>query len=81
MLGAGRIAARGALVGSVALVGSLVAAGGTPALAQDASGKITYAIWGDPAELSNQIALVEMFEAEFPDISVDVTVYTDGKQH
>ncbi len=74
MFGAHRLGAHGALVGSVALVGSLVAMGAGPALAQDASGKITYAIWGDPAELSNQIALVKMFEAEHPDISVDVTV-------
>ena len=34
----------------------------------------TYAIWGDPAELANQIALVEAFEAKHPDIDVEVTV-------
>lgn len=59
-----------AIVGSVILIGALAA----PAAAQGPSGKITYAIWGDPAELSNQIALVETFEAEHPDIDVEVTV-------
>lgn len=66
--------AQAALVGSSLLIGSLVVAGVTPAAAQEPSGNITYAIWGDPAELSNQIALVETFEAEHPDINVDVTV-------
>jgi multiple sugar transport system substrate-binding protein len=58
------------LAGAVVLVATLVA----PAAAQDASSKITYAIWGDPAELSNQIALVETFKSEHPDIDVEVTV-------
>ncbi len=66
--------AQAALVGSSLLIGSLVVAGVTPAAAQEPSGDITYAIWGDPAELSNQIALVETFEAQHPDINVDVTV-------
>jgi multiple sugar transport system substrate-binding protein len=64
-----------ALVGCAALLGSSVLAGALPALAQEGpSGKITYAIWGDPAELSNQIALVEAFEAKYPDVDVEVTV-------
>ena len=68
----GRVAA---VVGSAMLVGSSLLIAAAPALAQEGpSGKITYAIWGDPAELSNQIALVEAFEAKFPDIDVEVTV-------
>ncbi len=59
-----------ALIGSAMLVGALVA----PAAAQEPSGKITYAIWGDPSELASQIALVQAFEAEHPDIDVEVTV-------
>jgi multiple sugar transport system substrate-binding protein len=63
------------LVGCAALLGSSVLAGALPAVAQEGpSGKITYAIWGDPAELSNQIALVEAFEAKYPDVDVEVTV-------
>jgi len=63
------------LVGCAALLGTSVLAGALPAVAQDGpSGKITYAIWGDPAELSNQIALVEAFEAKYPDVDVEVTV-------
>ena len=59
-----------ALIGSAVLVAALAA----PAGAQGPSGKITYAIWGDPSELASQIALVDAFEAEHPDINVDVTV-------
>jgi multiple sugar transport system substrate-binding protein len=59
-----------ALIGTAVLVGAMA----SPAAAQEPSGSITYAIWGDPAELSNQIALVEAFEAEHPDIDVEVTV-------
>ncbi len=65
----------GVLAGSAVLVGASLLATAAPAIAQEGpSGKITYAIWGDPAELANQIALVEAFEAEFPDIDVEVTV-------
>ncbi|HZV99997.1 MAG TPA: sugar ABC transporter substrate-binding protein [Candidatus Deferrimicrobium sp.] len=68
----GRVAA---VVGSAMLVGSSLLTAAAPALAQEGpSGKITYAIWGDPAELANQIALVEAFEAKYPDIDVEVTV-------
>ncbi len=52
-----------------ALAGSLAIA---PAAAQTQS--IEYAIWGDPAELTSQIALVDAFMAQHPDIHVDVTV-------
>jgi multiple sugar transport system substrate-binding protein len=63
------------LLGSAAMVTTLALAGVAPAAAQDgASGEITYSIWGDPAELSNQQALVDAFEATHPDISVDVRV-------
>jgi len=57
-----------ALMGA-ALAGSLAIA---PAAAQTA--EIEYAIWGDPAELTNQIALVDAFMAAHPDIKVNVTV-------
>jgi len=64
-----------ALLGSAALVAALALAGAAPAAAQDGpSGEITYSIWGDPAELSNQQALVDAFMAEHPDITVDVRV-------
>jgi multiple sugar transport system substrate-binding protein len=43
-----------------------------PAAAQTA--EIEYAIWGDPAELTSQIALVDAFMAAHPDIKVEVTV-------
>jgi multiple sugar transport system substrate-binding protein len=59
---------------SAALSGSLLLAATAPAAGQEPSGQITYSIWGDPAELSNQIALVEAFEAEHPDIDVEVQV-------
>jgi multiple sugar transport system substrate-binding protein len=52
-----------AVAGSAAIV---------PAAAQAAD--IEYAIWGDPAELTNQIALVDAFMATHPDIHVNVTV-------
>ena len=35
---------------------------------------IEYAIWGDPAEINSQKAVVEGFTAANPDITVDVTV-------
>jgi len=35
---------------------------------------ITYSIWGDPAELSSQQAVVDAFTAANPKITVDVTV-------
>ncbi len=35
---------------------------------------ITYSIWGDPAELSSQQAVVDTFTAANPKITVDVTV-------
>ena len=35
---------------------------------------IEYAIWGDPAELANQSAVVDDFRAANPNITVDVTV-------
>lgn len=62
------------LLGSAALVSTLALAGVSPAAAQEPSGEITYSIWGDPAELANQQALVDAFMAEHPDISVDVRV-------
>jgi multiple sugar transport system substrate-binding protein len=62
-----------AVLGSVALTSVLL--GGVPAAAQDGpSGEITYSIWGDSTELSNQIALVDTFMAEHPDIKVNVRV-------
>ncbi len=36
--------------------------------------KIEYAIWGDPAEINSQKAVVEGFTAANPNITVDVTV-------
>ncbi len=36
--------------------------------------KIEYAIWGDPAEINSQKAIVEGFTAANPNITVDVTV-------
>jgi multiple sugar transport system substrate-binding protein len=36
--------------------------------------KISYAIWGDPAELKSQQAIVDAFKAANPKIDVDVTV-------
>jgi multiple sugar transport system substrate-binding protein len=60
-------------LGAVVAAGLVAAAAGA-ATAQEPSGEITYAIWGDPAELSNQIALVETFEAQHPGIDVEVTV-------
>ena len=63
-----------ALIGSAAIMGSIVVGGVAPAAAQEPGGQIRYAIWGDPAELANQIALVETFEAQHPDNDVEVTV-------
>jgi multiple sugar transport system substrate-binding protein len=63
------------LAGGSMLVAGLLLAGALPVAAQEEpSGQIRYAIWGDPAELANQIALVEAFEAEHPGIDVEVTV-------
>ena len=44
-----------------------------PTTAQAAT-EIDYAIWGDPAELTSQKALVDAFMATHPDINVKVTV-------
>ena len=63
----GRTVAVGVMAAAIA--GSMAIA---PAAAQTA--QIEYAIWGDPAELTSQIALVEAFEAAHPDIDVEVTV-------
>jgi multiple sugar transport system substrate-binding protein len=63
------------LAGGSMLVAGLLLAGALPVAAQEEpSGQIRYAIWGDPAELANQISLVEAFEAEHPGIDVEVTV-------
>jgi multiple sugar transport system substrate-binding protein len=56
------------------LVAGVLALSVAPAAAQEPTGEITYAIWGDPAELSNQIALVETFEAQHPGIQVEPQV-------
>ena len=65
-----RTARTGAVgVMAAAIAGALAIA---PAAAQTT--QIEYAIWGDPAELTNQIALVEAFEAAHPEIDVEVTV-------
>jgi multiple sugar transport system substrate-binding protein len=65
---------RALVVASVALSAAGLVGTTFPATAQDVSGEITYAIWGDPAELSNQIALVEAFEAAHPTIQVEPSV-------
>ena len=65
---------RGALTTSAVLVATLLVPAAAPVAAQEPSGKITYSIWGDPAELANQIALVETFEAQHPAIDVEVKV-------
>jgi multiple sugar transport system substrate-binding protein len=64
---------RTTLIGATLVAGAL-ALGVAPATAQDATGEITYAIWGDPAELTNQLALVEAFEAAHPGITVEPQV-------
>jgi multiple sugar transport system substrate-binding protein len=75
MVGASTVSRRAVAIGGSAIMLAGLVASGLPAAAQEEpSGKITYAIWGDPAELSNQIALVEDFEAEHPGIDVEVTV-------
>ena len=58
------------LFGVVALVAS--ACGG--ATASKAATTIEYSIWGDPAELASQQAIVDAFHAANPDITVKVTV-------
>jgi multiple sugar transport system substrate-binding protein len=57
------------------------AAGESPATGESPSSgysgppvKIEYAIWGDPAEINSQKAIVEGFTAANPNITVDVTV-------
>jgi multiple sugar transport system substrate-binding protein len=59
---------------AVALLAAAMAATAaiTPAAAQTTD--IEYAIWGDPAEITNQTALVDAFMAQHPDIHVNVTV-------
>jgi multiple sugar transport system substrate-binding protein len=64
---------RAAIIACATLAGSVLAAA-APAAAQSASGSIEYSIWGDPAELTSQIALVNAFMAGHPEIHVDVTV-------
>jgi multiple sugar transport system substrate-binding protein len=66
--------ARAVVLGVAALAVTALTAAPVPAAAQDVTGEITYSIWGDPQELSNQIALVENFEATHPGITVDVNV-------
>lgn len=67
--GARRARTATAVVLGTALAGSLAIA---PVAAQGA--EIEYAIWGDPAELTNQIALVDAFMAKHSDIKVNVSV-------
>lgn len=67
--GARRVRTAAAAILGVALAGSVAIA---PTAAQTA--EIEYAIWGDPAELTNQIALVDAFMAAHPEIKVNVTV-------
>lgn len=64
----------GALLGASSIAAMLIAGAAAPGLAQEPAGEIEYAIWGDPAELTNQIALVDAFMAQHPDIKVKVTV-------
>jgi multiple sugar transport system substrate-binding protein len=59
----------GGLVSAAALLAAVV-----PATAQSPTREIEYSIWGDPAELTSQIALVDGFMAAHPDIHVKVTV-------
>lgn len=66
--------ARGARTAAVAILGAALAGSLAIAPAAAQSAEIEYAIWGDPAELTNQIALVDSFMAAHPDIKVQVTV-------
>jgi len=59
------------LFGVVALVAG--ACGGS-ATASHAATTIEYSIWGDPAELASQQAIVDAFHVANPDITVKVTV-------
>jgi multiple sugar transport system substrate-binding protein len=63
---------RGALLGGALAAATLVVAA-LPTTAQTPA-EIEYAIWGDPAELASQIALVDSFMAAHPDIKVEVSV-------
>jgi multiple sugar transport system substrate-binding protein len=68
------LGARSARTVAVAILGAALAGSFAIAPAAAQTQSIEYAIWGDPAELTNQIALVDAFMAEHPDIHVDVTV-------
>ena len=65
-----------ALLGVVALIAG--ACGGATQQRQAAS-TIEYAIWGDPAELASQQAIVDAFHAANPNVKVKVTVLGLGR--
>jgi multiple sugar transport system substrate-binding protein len=56
------------------MVSAAMLLAGMPATAQSPTHEIEYSIWGDPAELASQQALVDTFMTEHPDIKVKVTV-------
>jgi multiple sugar transport system substrate-binding protein len=66
------------LTGAALLVGvvAVVAACGTSTTSPSggAPASIQYSIWGDPAELASQQAIVDAFHAANPDVTVNVTV-------
>src|SRR5262245_20262158 len=61
-------------IAAAGLAAVALAIGASPISAQEASGEITYSIWGDSTELSNQQALVDAFEESHPGITVNVNV-------
>ena len=65
---------RGALLIGALLSALALGAGVAPATAQSPTRAIEYSIWGDPAELASQQAVVNGFMAKHPDITVHVTV-------
>jgi multiple sugar transport system substrate-binding protein len=67
----------GACGGGASPTPAATSSGGTPAPDGGYAGPevtITYSIWGDPAELKSQQAIVDAFHAANPKITVDVTV-------
>jgi multiple sugar transport system substrate-binding protein len=65
---------RGVLLTGALLMAAALGIAGAPATAQAPTRQIEYSIWGDPAEQTNQQALVNAFMAAHPDIKVNVTV-------
>jgi multiple sugar transport system substrate-binding protein len=60
-----------AVLGVIALI---AAACGSSTSPSQAASEIEYSIWGDPAELASQQAIVDAFHAANPDVTVKVTV-------